>query len=120
MPGYGNTKLVVVKNGSTVEYLVTNAVRCPPMEVVLRKKSRWDSEQSFRDYKQLAGLEACQCWVPQAMERHIALVLLAFVALQMSKRDPSETAGQVKERFHLLPFTGNLLPTYLPLEVKTA
>ncbi len=106
LPGYGRAKLVVVKNGATTDYLVTNALRCPPEEVLRRKRSRWDAEQSFRDSKQLAGLESCQCRVPQAMERHIALVLLAFVALQVSKKDPSETAGQVKERFHLFSLTG--------------
>lgn len=120
LPGYGKAKLVVARNGSTIDYLVTNALRCPPEEVLRRKKSRWDAEQSFRDSKQLAGLEACQCRVPQAMERHIALVLLAFVALQMSKKDPSETAGQVKERFHLFSLTGNSLPTCLASEAKTA
>jgi len=120
LPGYGRAKLVVVKNGAATDYLVTNALGCPPEEVLRRKKSRWDAEESFRDSKQLAGLEACQCWVPQAMERHIALVLLAFVALQMSKKNPSETAGQVKERFHLLSLTGNSLPTCLALEAKTA
>lgn len=106
LPGYGRAKLVVVRNGATTDYLVTNALRCPPEEVLRRKKSRWDAEQSFRDSKQLAGLEACQCRLPQAVERHIVLVLLAFVALQLSKKDPSETAGQVKERFHLLSVTG--------------
>jgi len=120
LPGYGKAKLVVVRHGSTVDYLVTNALRCPPEEVMRRKKSRWDAEESFRESKQLAGLEACQCWVPQAMERHIALVLLAFMALQMSKKDPSETAGQVKERFHLFSLTGNSLPTCLASQAKTA
>ncbi len=81
LPGYGGARLVVVKNGATIDYLVTNALRCPPAEVLRRKKSRWDAEQSFRDSKQLAGLEACQCRIPQAVERHVALVLLAFVAL---------------------------------------
>lgn len=100
--GYGKVKLVVVRDGATVHYLVTNALRCSPVEVLRRKKSRWDAEESFRDAKQLAGLEACQARVSQAAERHVALVLLSLVALQILRKDPSETAGQVKERFHLL------------------
>jgi hypothetical protein len=106
--GYGKVKLVVVRNGATIQYLVTNALRSPPQEVLRRKRSRWDAEESFRDAKQLAGLEACQARVPQAAQRHIALVLLSLVALQLLKRDPSETAGQVKERFQLLSITGAL------------
>jgi hypothetical protein len=104
--GYGQVKLVVVRDGTTVHYLVTNALHCPPQEVLRRKRSRWDAEESFRDAKQLAGLEACQARVPQAVERHVALVLLSILALQLLKQDPSETAGQVKERFHLLSITG--------------
>ena len=33
----------------------------------------------FRDTKQFAGLEACQCWVDQALVRHVALVLVTLV-----------------------------------------
>jgi len=38
----------------------------------------------------------------------------------MSKKDPSETAGQVKERFHLFSLTGTSLPTSIASEAKTA
>ena len=85
---------------------MTNALRCPPEEVLRREKSRWDAEESFRDAKQLAGLEACQARMSQAAERHVALVLLSLVALQLLKQDPSETAGQVKERFQLQAIVG--------------
>lgn len=115
--GYGKVKLVAVRNGATIHYLVTNALRSPPLEVLRRKRSRWDAEESFRDAKQLAGLEACQAWVPQAVRRHIALVLLSLVALQLLKGDPSETATQVKERFQLLSITG---PSHVPSTVATA
>jgi len=108
--GYGQVKRVVVRDGDTGQYRVTNALRCSPAEVLRRKKSPWDAEQSFRDSRQLAGLEACQCRLPQAVERHVALMLLAFVALQVSRQDPSETAGQVKERFPLLSITGTPPP----------
>lgn len=104
--GYGKVKLVVVKNGATVQYLVTNALHSSPQEVLRRKKSRWNAEESFRDAKQLAGLEACQARVPQALLRHVALVLLSLVVLQLLKQDPSETTGRVKERFYLLSIAG--------------
>jgi len=54
-----------------------------------------------RDTKQFAGLEACQCWVDQAMVRHVGLVLLTFVVLQMLRLNPEESVGAVKERWQL-------------------
>src|SRR5262249_45754024 len=59
-------------------------------------------------HQQLIGLEACQCRVSQAMERHVALVLLAFVVLQQLRLDPSETGGEVKRRLHLSVIRGDL------------
>jgi hypothetical protein len=67
--------------------------------IVQRKASRWDVV--FKDAKQLAGFAACQCRVPQAMVRHVAFVLLTYIALNELKADPSETAGNVKERLQL-------------------
>jgi hypothetical protein len=68
---------------------------------VVGKQSRWSVETIFRDTKQSAGLGACQCWTDQAMVRHIALVLLAFVVLQRLRIDPVEPVGTVKERWQL-------------------
>ncbi|MDR7545262.1 MAG: transposase, partial [Armatimonadota bacterium] len=75
--------------------------------LLARKRSRWDIETCFRDTKQLAGLGACQCRVPQAMERHVALVLLAFVVLQQARLDPSDTVGEVKRRLQLAVIQGD-------------
>ena len=52
-----------------------------------------------RDSKQLAGLGACQCWTDQALVRHVALVFLTFVVLQLLRREPQETVGAVKARW---------------------
>jgi SRSO17 transposase len=106
LPRYGKVKLVIVRNGDKKEYLVTNALRASPEMVILRKSSRWDAEESFREAKQLAGLGACQSRVPQAVERHAALALLTLVVLQLLKSDPSETMGQVKERLQLQVLAG--------------
>ena len=67
--------------------------------LVRRKRSRWRIETLFRDTKQLAGLAACQCWVDQALVRHVALVCLAFVVLQVLRRAPQDTVGAVKARW---------------------
>jgi hypothetical protein len=40
-----------------------------------------------------------QCWVDQALVRHVALVFLAFVVLQRLRRAPQETAGAGEARW---------------------
>jgi hypothetical protein len=98
-PALGQVRLVVLKNEhGNFEYLVTNALATDLTTLVARKRSRWRIETIFRDTKQLAGLAACQCWVDQALVRHVALVFLAFVVLQVLRRDPQETVGAVKAR----------------------
>lgn len=83
------------------EYIVSNALEADLTTLVVRKRSRWSIETIFRDTKQYAGLEACQCWVDQAMVRHVGIVLLTFVVLQMLRRHPGEPVGAVKERWQL-------------------
>jgi len=99
-PSLGPVRLVVLKHEhGNYEYLVTNDVATDLALLVRRKRSRWRIETIFRDTKQLAGLAACQCWVDQALVRHVALVFLAFVVLQVLRRAPQETAGAVKARW---------------------
>ena len=99
-PAVGQVRLVVLRNEhGNFEYLVTNALATDLTRLVQRKRSRWRIETIFRDTKQLAGLGACQCWVDQALVRHVALVFLTFVVLQVLRRDPQETVGAVKARW---------------------
>ena len=99
-PALGQVRLVVLKNRhGNFEYLVTNAGATDLTTLVERKRSRWRIETIFRDTKQLAGLAACQGWVDQALVRHVALVFLTFVVLQVLRRDPQETVGAVKARW---------------------
>src|SRR6266536_2562650 len=99
-PALGQVRLVVLKNAhGNFEYLVTNDLTTDLTTLVQRKRSRWRIETIFRDTKQLAGLGACQCWVDQALVRHVALVFLTFVVLQLLRRDPQETVGAVKARW---------------------
>lgn len=112
LPRYGNVRLVVATNGQGgTDYIVSNDLRRRGKVLLARKRSRWDIETSFRDTKQLTGLEACQCRVPQAMERHVALVLLAFVVLQQLRLAPPETVGEVKRRLHLTVIRGAQPPS---------
>jgi hypothetical protein len=101
-PTYGTLRLVVTRNRhGNFEYLVTNDLEADLTTVVLRKRSRWSIETIFHDSKQYAGLEACQCWADQAMVRHVALVLLTFVVLQLLRSDAAEPIATVKERWQL-------------------
>jgi SRSO17 transposase len=101
-PKYGALRLFVTRNcHANYEYIVTNDSGADLTSVVERKMSRWQVETLFRDTKQYAGLEACQCRVDQAMVRHVSLVLLAFVVLQMMRRSAEESVGSVKERWQL-------------------
>ncbi len=101
-PKYGHVRLVVTRNRhGNLEYLVTNDLQADLTTVVQRKRSRWSIETLFRDTKQFASLAACQCWVDQAMVRHVALVLLTFVVLQMLRSSPYESVGAVKEHWQL-------------------
>jgi hypothetical protein len=101
-PKYGHLSLVVTRNRhGNYEYLVSNALQADLSTIVMRKRSRWSVETVFRDSKQFAGLEGCQCWADQALVRHIALVFLTFVVLQLLRVTPTESVGAVKQRWQL-------------------
>jgi hypothetical protein len=101
-PTYGMLRLVVTRNRhGNHECLATNELGADLSQVVERKHSRWRVETIFRDTKQYAGLEACQCRSDAAMVRHVALVLLGFVVLQRLRLHPAEPLAQVKERWQL-------------------
>jgi hypothetical protein len=79
-PNYGHLRLVVPSNRhGNWEYLVTHAGDADLTTMVRRKRARWPFETGFRDRKQFARLEACQCRADGALVRHGALVLLTFV-----------------------------------------
>jgi DDE superfamily endonuclease len=101
-PTYGTLRLVVTRNRhGNLECLATNEFAADLSRVVARKHSRWSVETIFRDTKQYAGLEACQCRSDAAMIRHVALVLVGFVVLQQLRLHPAEPLAQVKERWQL-------------------
>jgi hypothetical protein len=110
-PKYGVLRLVVTRNGhGNYEYIVSNDLTADLTTMVERKGSRWSIETIFRDTKQYAGLAACQCWADQAMVRHVGLVLLTFVVLQMMRITPEESVGTVKERWQLDVMRGHETP----------
>lgn len=110
-PKDGRLRLVVVRNRhGNWESLVSNDVDVDLTTLVERKRSRWSVETLFRDPKQYAGLEACQCWVDQAMVRHVALVLLTLVVVQLLRQSLDEAAAAVKERWQRAVLQDGELP----------
>ena len=119
LPEYGIVRLVLTKDGEgRTEYVVTNKLDADLTWAVMAKRLRWDIEVFFRGMKQLAGLGACQCYVDRAMVRHIALVMLAYVVLELLRTDLSETVDSVKERKQLYIVTGGMTPP-TPLRART-
>ncbi len=127
LPKYGPLRLVVTRNRhGNLEVLATNDLDSDLTTIVLRKRSRWSVETLFRDAKQFSGLAACQCRVDQALVRHVAFVLIAFVVLQCLRLHPpigplwgKETLGEVKDRLQRELITGGL-PAPAPLRGKVA
>ncbi|MDP9316941.1 MAG: transposase [Chloroflexota bacterium] len=111
-PKYGQLRLVVTRNRhGNYEYLVSNDRTLDLTTMVRRKRSRWSVETVFRDSKQCTGLEACQCWSNQALVRHVALVFLTFVVLQLLRATPHESVGAVKERWQLAVIRDGEVPS---------
>ena len=122
LPKYGTLRLVVTRNRhGNIEVLATNGLDSDLTTIVLRKRRRWSIETLFRDTKQFGGLAACQSRVDQAMVRHIAFVLIAFIILQRLRLHPKETLGEVKNRLQRDVFTGGLpAPSSLKGKVATS
>jgi hypothetical protein len=99
-PRHGLVRLVVTRNRhGNHDYLVTGDLTADLATVIARKRSRWQVETLFHDSKQYAELGACQCFTDQAMVRHVALVLVAFVVLQHLRTTHTEPLATVKERW---------------------
>jgi hypothetical protein len=96
-PTYGTLRLVVTRNLSRQPrvHIVTNELGADLTSVVKRKMSRWSIETIFRDTpSSLGGWKRASGWVDQAMVRHVALVLVAFVVSCRSMRwNPDERVG---------------------------
>ncbi|MDQ6739571.1 MAG: transposase [Actinomycetota bacterium] len=110
-PTYGQVRLVLVKNRhGNREYLVSNVLTADLSSLLQAKRSRWPVETLFRDTKQAAGLEKCQCWSDGAWVRHVSLVMLSFVVLQLLRTTPHESVGAVKTRWQLQVWQNGELP----------
>jgi hypothetical protein len=81
------------------KYIVTNMTDSTVVEIVQRYRCRWAIETFIRDLKQHVGFGCLKGRTVEHAERHIALVLLAYVCLELLKDAfPAEkmTIGDVK------------------------
>ncbi len=74
------------------KYLLTNRVFGEfTYDVIVRYRSRWTIEVMFRDLKQHLGLMACQHRDVEAINRHFALSMFAYVCLQYLRQEQLQT-----------------------------
>jgi hypothetical protein len=74
-------------------YLLTNNVVCPTYPIIVRYRSRWTIEVMFRNLKQHLGLGTCQHRNLETVTRHIAVVMFAYVCLQLARQDMLASAS---------------------------
>lgn len=88
LPDFGDIRLLLVRNDSHRErgktkYLFSTSLFDSASRILLSYRSRWAIETTFRDLKNHLNLESCQARALKAQQSHLALVILAFVLLQL-------------------------------------
>jgi len=82
----GLGKVVVVKEKrKKPSYLVSTNLHLSALDIVKYYAKRWKIEQMIKDLKQRLGFGHYQVRNPQAIQRHVALVLLSYCILILLK-----------------------------------
>jgi len=80
--GLGKVAVVVVKEKrKKTSYLVSTNLHLSALDIVKYYGKRWKIEQMIKDLKQRLGFGHYQVRNPQAIQRHVALVLLSYCVL---------------------------------------
>jgi transposase len=80
--GLGKVAVVVVKEKrKKASYLVSTNLHLSALDIVKYYAKRWKIEQMIKDLKQRLGFGHYQVRNPQAIQRHVALVLLSYSIL---------------------------------------
>jgi hypothetical protein len=93
----GKVAVVVVKQKLKKPiYLVCTNIHLPAIDIIKYYAKRWKIEQMIKDLKQRLGFGDYQVRDLQAIQRHVALVLLSYCVLILLKllqwlRDPSSS-----------------------------
>jgi hypothetical protein len=84
--GLGKVAVVVVKEKrKKASYLVSTNLHLSALDIVKYYAKRWKIEQMIKDLKQRLGFGDYQVRNPQAIQRHVALVLLSYCVLILLK-----------------------------------
>ena len=84
--GLGKVTVVVVKEKrKKTSYLVSTNLHLSALDIVKYYAKRWKIEQMIKDLKQRLGFGHYQVRNPQAIQRHVALVLLSYGILILLK-----------------------------------
>lgn len=84
--GLGKVAVVVVKEKRKKPiYLVCTNIHLPAIDIIKYYAKRWKIEQMIKDLKQRLGFGDYQVRNLQAIQRHVALVLLSYFALILLK-----------------------------------
>jgi hypothetical protein len=82
MKGVGKVAVVVVKEKRKKPiYLVCTNIHLPAIDIIRYYAKRWKIEQMIKDLKQRLGFGDYQVRDLQAIQRHVALVLLSYFIL---------------------------------------
>ncbi|MGD0914967.1 MAG: transposase [Thermodesulfobacteriota bacterium] len=82
----GKVAVVVVKEKrKKASYLVSTNLHLSALDIVKYYAKRWKIEQMIKDLKQRLGFGHYQVRNPQAIQRHVALVLLSYGILILLK-----------------------------------
>jgi hypothetical protein len=77
--GLGKVAVVVVKEKrKKTSYLVSTNLHLSALDIVKYYAKRWKIEQMIKDLKQRLGFGHYQVRNPQAIQRHVAIVLLSY------------------------------------------
>jgi hypothetical protein len=84
--GLGQVAVVVVKEKrKKPHYLISTTIHLPAIDVLKYYARRWKIEQMIKDLKQRLGFGHYQTRNLQAINRHVALVLMSYFALIVLK-----------------------------------
>jgi hypothetical protein len=82
LKNFGKVAVVVVKEKrKKIRYLVSTNLHLSALDILHYYAKRWKIEQMIKDLKQRLGFEDYQVRHLQAIQRHVALVLLSYCVL---------------------------------------
>ena len=86
LPDFGDIRLLLVRKDTHTEpgktkYMFSTNLSVSASQILLRYRSRWAIETTFRDLKQNLNLGSCQAISLDAQENHLAIAIFGFVLL---------------------------------------